>query len=219
MNGKLGLAMLVSVTCMLAKGQTIGKWKNYRVSRVIDTSHLSAKKLFRDSNQVAAFENNIAQFYLYRNGRQVLPPKGKIKTAFFPAACLGFKFEDTLMMNCGLGRLEGLGVGMKIFQNQFDGILHVNSKNENVYKLHKRDSVYINDLNAGAVSQSMKLLQAPTFSSGEIIIGEYNAVYHTIYKRTKDGKDFALQYKVRVLFKCKVTGMDALKDQLRQNGR
>jgi hypothetical protein len=216
MRGITGWALSFLVIGFAGRAQSVEKWPSYKISRSIDTSHLSAKKMFRDKKEAASFENNIAQFYLFKNGVRVQPP-AKIKTDFFPSACLGFKFADTVMMNCGLGRLQGLGVGLKIFQDDFDGTLHLNSKNEEIFKASKEDSAYTSDLNAEPVFQSMKLMHRPGFVSNEIIVGEYNAVYRTIYKRAKKGKDQPLKYKVRVIFKCKVTGIDALKDQLRQN--
>jgi len=193
------------------RGQDDSSWVAYTISKSIDTLYLNARKLFTDKKKAALLQNNIAEFYLYKNGRPVVP-SGKIKTPFFPSAVLAFKFDDTLMLNSGLGRQAGLGVGIKIYKDRFGGLLHVNSKNAPIYKMNRDDSVYINDIEAEPVSQSMKLMHKPNFSSNEVIIGEYHAVYRKFYQKRSKAKDQAITYRVKLLFKCKVMGMDSMKD-------
>jgi hypothetical protein len=218
MKSTLGWALLAFFICIAGTGfgQVDKHWPTYSVSKYVDTTNLNAKKLFADKKKAALLQNNIAEFYLYKNGRPVVPT-GKIKTAFFPSSCLCFKFDDTLMLNSGLGKQAGVGVGIKIYKDRFGGSFHANARNALVYKEHQTDSTYINDIVAEPVLQSLRLLRKPGFSSNEIIIGEYNAVYRKFYQKRTNAKDQPVTYRVRLIFKCKVTGMDGLKDLIQLN--
>jgi hypothetical protein len=204
------LALVISLP-FSAKSQTSGFWKHYSISKSIDTVNLNAKKLFRDSKKASSLQYNLAEFYLYKNGVPV-KPSGKVKTDFFPAACLCFKFEDTLMFNSGLGRQAGVGVGIKIFNGMFSGTLHANSKNALIYKVHKRDSAYINDLSVEAETQSLKLIRPLSQSPNEIIIGEYRATYRRFYEKRHHSSDGVARYTVKIIFKTKVTTMESLRE-------
>lgn len=201
----------------IAKSQPAERWNAYSVSRTVNISNLDPKKMLGSKKKGKSLENNIANFYLYKNGVQVKPSNGKIKTEFFPAACLCFKFNDTLMLNSGLGS-AGIGVGIKIYKDKFSGLLHANSRNEQVYKLNKDDDEYLKNILAEPESQSLKLVKRPSFSSGEIIVGEYRAVYKRFYQKN-DSSDEAKKYSVRIIFKCKITGIDAVKDETGLNSR
>jgi hypothetical protein len=198
------------------KAQAEEPWSAYSVSKHVDTSNLNAKKVFTDKKKAALLENNIAEFYLYRNGQPV-SPSGKIKTTYFPSACISFKFDDTLMLNCGLGKQAGVGVGIKIYRDKFGGSLHANSHNQYIFKWNRSDTAYVNDIQATPVFQSLKLLHKPSFSSNEVVIGEYNAIYQKFYQKRKKNSDQAVTYRVRLIFKSKVTGMDSLKELMQAN--
>ena len=218
MRRLLGLALFI-LSVFITKqgnGQSGDHWLAYSISKNVDTTYLNAKKLFRDRKKAAQRENNIAEFYLYRNG-QPLTPAGKIKTSFFPSACISFKFDDTLLLNSGLGKQAGVGVGIKIYKDKFGGSLHANSHNQYIYKLHRNDTAYLNDVQAAPVFQSLKLLRRPAFSSNEVVIGEYNAVYRKFYQKRKKATDQAVIYRVRLIFKSKVTGMDSMREILQAN--
>ncbi|HEX4850932.1 MAG TPA: hypothetical protein VFV08_09010, partial [Puia sp.] len=167
------------------KSQEVQKWNKYSVSHSIHTSDLNYKKLFHGRSK-AALENNIANFYLYRNGMLVKPPDTSGAREFFPAGCLCFKYEDTLLLNSGLGRKAGVGVGIKVYKDLFGGSLHAKSGENSAYKFRKADTVYSSDITVQPVSQSLKLYQTPTFSDDETIIGEYNATFRKFYQRIKN---------------------------------
>lgn len=202
------------VACLMlsisAKSQEVQKWNKFSVSRSIHTSDLNYKKLFHGRSK-AALENNIANFYLYRNGMLVKPPDTAGAREFFPAGCLCFKFDDTLLLNSGLGRKAGVGVGIKIYRDQFSGSLHAKSGENSAYKIKKTDTTYTNDITVEAEKQSLRLYQNPTFSDEETIIGEYYATFKKFYQRIKK-KDELRNYSVRVIFKCKVTSMDSFRE-------
>jgi hypothetical protein len=213
-----GILLICGISIsFLAKSQSAERWNIYSVSRTVNTSNLDSKKMLGSKKKGKSLENNIANFYLYKNGVLVKPSNNKIKTDFFPAACLCFKFNDTLMLNSGLGP-AGVGVGIKIYKDKFSGLLHANSGNELVYKLNKGDDEYLKNILAEPESQSLKLVKQPSFSSGEVVVGEYRAVYKRFYQKN-DSLDVAKKYSVRLIFKCKITGIDAIKDETSLNSR
>jgi hypothetical protein len=81
-----------------------------------------------------------------------------------------------------------------------------------VYKLNKKDEAYLNDIIAEPETQSLKLVRQPSFSSNEVIIGEYRATYKRFYQKN-NSRDETKKYTVRIIFKCKITGIDAVKDE------
>ncbi len=147
---------------------------------------------------------NIADFYLYLNGDPVAPPKGS--TDFFAAAFLGFKYDDTLLLNSGLGAKLGVGVGIKVFQGKFSSSLHANMHNTEIYKLSDEDSVYLTSVNIEPTSQSLVFKYFPDGSRNEILLGEYQAEYKKFYQKNEDGQDEPRRYKVRIIFRCRVSG-------------
>ena len=201
----LGYAFLFSFT---ARAQQDPHWNKYSISKSVNTSDLSYKKLFHGKGK-SALENNVADFYLYRNGVLVKPPKDSTRN-FFAAGCICFKFEDTLLLNSGLGRSAGVGVGIKIYQGKFTSTLHGSANENSAYKFKKSDSVYMRDINVVPETQSLKLLHKPTFTADETIIGEYNATYRRFYQKVHH-KDESRRYTVRLIFKCKITSMDGMK--------
>jgi hypothetical protein len=211
------LALVVSVP-FISRSQDSALWKTYFISKSIDTSNLNARKLFRDPKKASSLQYNIAEFYLYKNGALV-KPSGKVRTDFFPAACLCFKFDDTLMLNMGLGLQAGVGVGLKIYGKKFCGSLHANAKNTFIFKLNRSDTAYTNDLVLEPESQSLRMVRAPTYASKEVIVGEYKATYRRFYEKRHKSKDSLVRYNVRIIFKSKVTGMDSLKEQLQASKR
>jgi hypothetical protein len=200
-------AVLLPITGL---GQAVEKWNAYAVSHTLDLSNLNSKKLFRDKNKAKSLENNIADFYLFKNGIPV-KPGGHWNYDFFAAGCLCFRFDDTLLFSSGLGHSAGVGVGLKIYQNQFSSSLHVNSRNALVYKLNMADTNYVDDLTAEPIYQSLKLTQKPS-DSNEIMIGEYNGTYKKFYQKSlHSGRVYIRKYRVRIIFKCKITGIDTIK--------
>ena len=202
------LLVCIILSSFSAKSQVTRLWTKYSVSKSINTNNLNYKKLFRGKSK-EALENNIANFYLYKNG-VLIKPKTDSVHSFFTPGCLCFKFDDTLLLNSGLGRSAGVGVGIKIYNDKFTGALHANSGNASIYKYKKSDSLYTNNILAQPQTQSLKLLKTPTFLPNEIIIGEYQATYKRFYQKNKQ-KDESSVYTVRLLFKCKITGMDSMK--------
>ena len=204
---------VVSVIFLFSGFRTLGQsdesWKKFRVlpSHVY---YLNSRKLFHNKRK-SGIENNIADFYLYRNGEPVKPPKN-IRFDFFPAGCLCFKYDDTLLLNSGLGSSVGVGVGIKIYGGKFTGSLHANNQNKLVYKQSLDDSVYQNNILAEPVSQSLKLYRNPSYAAGEVIIGEYRATYKKFYQKNAHNKNETRRYEVRIIFKCRVTGgVDSMK--------
>jgi hypothetical protein len=193
-----------------AQAQAPDAWKSYRVLPGYPYS-VNSKKLFHNKKKKAGLENNIADFYLYRNGVLVKPPRN-IRNDFFPAGCLCFKYDDTLLLNSGLGSAVGVGVGIKIYGHKFTGSLHANTKNQPVYKQSKLDTAYLESILAEPETQSLRLYRSPSFTADEVIIGEYRATYKKFYKKNDHDGDDAYTYTVRIIFKCRVTGgMDSLK--------
>jgi hypothetical protein len=190
------------------KAQQNPKWNKYSISKSVNTAGLNYKKLFRGKSK-AALENNLADFYLYKNGVLVKPPKDTAHN-FFTAGCICFKFDDTLLLNSGLGRSAGVGVGIKIYRGKFTSSLHGNADEKSAYKFKKSDSTYMRDINAQPETQALKLLQKPSFSADETIIGEYTATYRKFYQKVRH-KDESRKYAVRLIFKCKITSMDSMK--------
>ncbi len=184
-------------------------WQKYKIqpghSYYINTRSLLTKK------KKANLEYNLADFYLYRNGELVKPPKhGNL--AFFPTGCICFKADDTLLLNSGLGKAVGVGVGIKIFGKKFSGSLHANTREAAVYKQFRSDTVYLHTLTQVPETQSLKLSRSPAFAPNEVITGEYEAVYKTFWEKGESGKVEPRQYTVRITFRCRVTGgIDSMK--------
>jgi hypothetical protein len=190
--------------------QGTDKWKAYTISQTIDTLNLNSRKIFRDKKKAKSLENNIANFYLYKNGTIVCPPPNT-NNDFFSAGCLCFNFQDTLLFSSGLGRSAGVGVGIKIHAGDFSSSLHVNAKNAQVFKFHKSDTSYTADLVLEPESQSLKLTHAPD-ATHQILVGEYTGTYRYFYERgKKSGKDYFRRYSVHLIFKCKITGIDSFR--------
>lgn len=205
---------ILSSICFLfafsAVAQSTEPWKVYRVQPSYPYS-LNSGKLFH-SKKRRGLENNLADFYLYRNGVLVKPPKN-IRYDFFPAGCLCFKYDDTLLLNSGLGSVVGVGVGIKIYGDKFTGSLHANTHNQLIYKQSKKDTVYFGSILEEPETQSLRLYQPPSFTANEVIIGEYRATYKKFYKKNNHDGDDLCKYNVRILFKCRVTGgMDSIKN-------
>ena len=200
-----------------AEAQSTETWKTYRVQ----PSHvysLNSRKLLRNQKKTG-LENNIADFYLYRNGELVKPPRN-IQYNFFPAGCLCFKYDDTLLLNSGLGSRVGVGVGIKIYQGKFTSSLHANSNNRQIYKLSKEDTAYQESILAEPETQSLKLYQAPSFTPDEVIIGEYQATYKKFFQKNARSQDEVRKYSVRIIFKCRVTGgIDSMKTLTGMNSK
>jgi hypothetical protein len=208
-SAEIYLPFLCLLFSFSSYSQSANAWKNYSIRTSIDTSYLNAKKLFHDKSK-ASLENNIADFYLYKNGILV-KPTGKIRYDFFPAGCLCFKFDDTLMLNSGLGSSVGVGVGIKIVQGKFTSTLHANSHNPPIYKFAKDDSEYVASITTEPETQSLHLYRRPSFTPNEVIIGEYRATYKTFFQKNRHAKDEIRKYTVKIIFKCRVTGIDSLK--------
>jgi|GEM_PF-5225644 hypothetical protein len=203
-----GCCVAGMISSAWVSGQTHEKWEPYHISRDIPTSDLNAKKLFRSKTKAASLENHITNFYLYKND-SLIRPAGSVHD-FFSAGCLCFQYHDTLLFSSGLGKSFGLGVGVKIFRDQFSSSLHANSGNALVFKMRRSDSLYMDDLTVKPLHQSLRLIHAPDAQT-PILIGELNATYRSFFQRGKSGKVYARAYRVRILFKCKVTGIDSLK--------
>jgi hypothetical protein len=183
-------------------------WKKYQI-KPQDSYTLFSKRVLKGKSK-AELEYNIADFYLYLNGQLVRPPKTGYN--FFAAGCLSFKYDDTLLLNSGLGFKVGVGVGIKIIQGRFTGTLHANTHNKEVYKFSKDDSVYLKSVMAEPVSQFLKLQNAPAYAANEIIIGEYRATYKKFYQKNENDEDEGRQYTVRIIFRCRVSGgIDSIK--------
>ncbi len=154
-------------------------WKKYQV-KPADSYTLFSKRVLRGKSK-SELQYNIADFYLYLNGEIVKPEK--TGNNFFAAGCLSFKYDDTLLLNSGLGFKVGVGVGIKIFQGRFTGSLHANTHNQQVYKISQDDTTYLKSVIAEPVTQSLKLQSAPAYAADEIIIGEYRATYKKFYQK------------------------------------
>jgi hypothetical protein len=209
---------LFCCTCPSARAQdSTGNWKSYRVQPGHHYS-LQSRKILRTKKKLQ-LEDNIADFYLYRNGTLVKPPK-HVQFDFFPAGCLCFKYDDTLLLNSGLGASVGLGVGIKIYQNRFTGSLHANNRNKPIYKQSKEDTVYLTSILAEPETQSLRLSQKPGFIPDEVIIGEYRATYKKFYQKNARAQDETCRYTVRIIFKCRVTGgIDSIKSLMGMNSQ
>ncbi|HEY4968207.1 MAG TPA: hypothetical protein VII28_17510 [Puia sp.] len=183
-------------------------WKNYEVQPHYNYL-LNAQKILKGRTK-SNLQYNIADFYLYLNGDPVKPDKSE--DIFFAAACLAFKYDDTLLLNSGLGLKMGIGVGIKIIQGKFISSLHANRHNEEIYKENEDDSVYKKNIVLDPNTQSLKLQFEPSYQSDEIITGEYQADYKKFYQKNEGGQDEARQYTVRIIFRCRVTGgLDTIK--------
>jgi hypothetical protein len=177
-------------------------WKKFevdpqRIFNLLSNSVLKGKTK-------AELQYNIADFYLYLNGQPVLPPASE--NSFFAAAFLGFKYNDTLLLNSGLGAKVGVGVGIKLIQERFISSLHANTHNTEIYKMEPEDSIYLSSIMVDPVSQSLVLKYYPDGSRNEVLIGEYKATYKTFYQKNDDGQDEIRNYTVRIVFRCRVSG-------------
>jgi hypothetical protein len=177
-------------------------WKKYEVQPQRSFT-LSSNSVLKGKTK-AELQYNIADFYLYLNGDPVMPPTSGLN--FFAAGCLGFKYDDTLLLNSGLGSRVGVGVGIKIFQGRFTSTLHANTHNTLVYKMSSDDSVYVASIIATPVTQSLILKYYPDGSRNEILIGEYQATYNSFYQKNDDDQDEVRRYTVRIIFRCRVSG-------------
>jgi hypothetical protein len=184
-------------------------WKKYQI-QPRNSYTLYSKGVLKGKSK-AELQYNIADFYLYLNGRLVKPPKSA--SDFFAAGCLCFKYDDTLLLNSGLGFKVGVGVGIKLIDGRFTSALHANTHNQEIYKLSKEDTSYIKSVMAEPVVQSLKLKTQPAYASNEIIIGEYRASYKKFYQKNDDDEeDEPREYTVRIIFRCRVTGgIDSMK--------
>jgi hypothetical protein len=183
-------------------------WKNYEVQPHYNYL-LNTQKVLKGRTK-SSLQYNIADFYLYLNGDPVKPDNAE--DIFFAAACLAFKYDDTLLLNSGLGLKVGIGVGIKIIQGKFTSSLHANKHNEEIYKEADDDSVYKRSIVVQPVTQSLKLQFEPSYQSDEIITGEYQATYKKFYQKNEDGQDEPRRYTVRIIFRGRVTGgLDTIK--------
>ncbi len=183
-------------------------WRKYQV-KPGESYTLFSKRVLKGKSKTE-LQYNVADFYLYLNGELVKPPKTGYN--FFAAGCLSFKYDDTLLLNSGLGFKVGVGVGIKIIQGRFTSALHANIHNQEVYKLTKDDSVYLKNITIEPISQTLKLQTAPTYSADEIIVGEYRATYKKFYQKNENDDDEERQYVVRIVFRCRVSGgIDSIK--------
>ena len=177
-------------------------WNNYVVQPGRSYT-LNSQRILKGRSR-ANLQYNIADFYLYLNGDLVRPLKSPYD--FFTAACLAFKYDDTLLLNSGLGFKVGVGVGIKIFKGKFSSSLHANTRNKEVYKLSKDGNTYQKNIISEAVTQSLKLRSDPVYTSNGVIVGEYQASYKKFYQKNEDGMDEVRRYTVRIVFRCRVTG-------------
>jgi hypothetical protein len=177
-------------------------WSNYEVQP--DRTFTFGSKTMLKGKTKTDLQYNIADFYLFLNGEPVMPPTAGYD--FFAAACLGFRYDDTLLLNSGLGSRVGVGVGIKIIQGKFTSTLHANMHNTQIYKLSQDDSGYVSSVIVMPSTQSLVLKYFPDGSHGEIVIGEYQATYDKFYQKTDEGDDELRRYKVRIIFRCRVSG-------------
>ncbi len=177
-------------------------WKKFQVQP--GHSYTLYSKGVLKGKSKSQLQYNIADFYLYLNGQIVKPPKSGY--FFFAAGCLCFKYDDTLLLNSGLGFKVGVGVGIKILDGRFTSTLHANTHNKEVYKFSKDDTSYVKSMMAVPLTQSLKLKSEPTYASDEIITGEYRATYRKFYQKNDDDEDEVRQYNVRIMFRCRVSG-------------
>jgi hypothetical protein len=176
-------------------------WKKFEVDP--GHSYLLNSQMVLKGKSKSALQYNIADFYLYLNGDRVRP--SGTPNEFFAAGCVGFIYDDTLLLNSGLGFKVGVGVGIKIIDGRFTGILHANANNKQVFKYYKEDTVYMKSITAEPVTQSMKLQSLPSSSNG-IVIGEYQATYKSFYQKNDIEDDEIRKYTVRIIFRCRVSG-------------
>jgi len=177
-------------------------WKKYEV-KPQNTFAMQSGAALKGKTKTD-LQYNVADFYLYLNGDPVIPPKSAAN--FFAAAFLGFKFDDTLLLNSGLGSKVGVGVGIKVFQGKFTSSLHANMHNTEIYKLSDEDSVYLPSVNIEPTTQTLTFKYFPDGSRNEILLGEYQAEYKKFYQKNEDGQDEERRYKVRIIFRCRVSG-------------
>jgi hypothetical protein len=183
-------------------------WKNYGVQPDHDYT-LNSQKTLKGRSKTS-LQYNIADFYLYLNGDPVKPDNPDYN--FFAAGCLAFKYDDTLLLNSGLGFKVGVGVGIKIIQGKFTSNLHANKHNEEIYKDEEDDTVYKRTIVVEPNTQSLDLQFEPSYQSNEIISGEYQASYKKFYEKNQDGQDEVRRFTVRIVFRCRVTGgLDTIK--------
>jgi hypothetical protein len=183
-------------------------WKKYEV-QPDHAFTLNSQKILKGRTK-SSLKYNIADFYLFLNGDPVKPDNPEYN--FFAAGCLAFKYDDTLLLNSGLGFKVGVGVGIKIIQGKFTSSLHANKRNEEIYKDSQDDSVYKKSIIVEPNNQSLTLQFDPSYQSNEIITGEYQATYKKFYQKNEDGQDEVLHYSVRIVFICRVTGgLDTIK--------
>jgi hypothetical protein len=177
-------------------------WKKFEVNP--DRSFILNSKTELKGKSKTELQYNIADFYLSKNGEPVLPPA--TKNNFFAAACLGFKYDDTLLLNSGLGSKVGIGVGIKVIQGRFTSTLHANMHNTEIFRMSDEDSVYTTSVIVEPVTQSLVFKYFPDGSRNEVIIGEYQATYRKFYQKNEDGQDEVRRYTVRIIFRCRVSG-------------
>jgi hypothetical protein len=177
-------------------------WKKYEVQP--DHSYMLNSQKVLKKHSKTNLQYNIADFYLYLNGDLVKPEK--LEYDFFAAGCLAFKYDDTLLLNSGLGFKVGVGVGIKIIQGKFTSSLHANKHNEEIYKEAEDDSVYKKSIIVKPNTQSLKLQFEPSYQSDEIITGEYQASYKKFYEKNDEGQGEVRRFTVRIVFRCRVSG-------------
>ena len=183
-------------------------WKSYEVQPHYNYL-LNTQKALKGRTKIN-LEYNIADFYLYLNGDPVKPENSE--DVFFASACLAFKYDDTLLLNSGLGLKVGIGVGIKIIQGKFTSSLHANKHNTEIYKESSDDSVYKKNIMVDPSTQTLKLQFEPSYQSNEIVTGEYQAAYKKFYQKNENGEDEPRSYSVRIIFRCRVTGgLDTIK--------
>jgi hypothetical protein len=191
-------------------------WNKYQVNSGYSYT-LFSKKVLKGKSK-SELQYNIADFYLYLNGQLVKPPKTGY--SFFAAGCICFKYDDTLLLNSGLGFKVGVGVGIKIIQGRFTSTLHANMHNNEIYRLSKEDSFYMKNVMVAPVTQSLKLRNEPAYASNEVITGEYQASYKKFFQKNDRDQDEVRRYTVRIIFRCRVTGgVDSIKSLSGMNSK
>ena len=183
-------------------------WKKYQVQPA--HNFIINSRTVLKGKKKAELQYNIADFYLYLNGQLIKPSKSA--NNFFSAGCLSFKYDDTLLLNSGLGFKVGVGVGIKIIQGRFTSVLHANKHNTEIYKETIDDAVYLKSVIAVPLTQSLKLFSEPENRAGDVIVGEYQASYGKFYEKNEDGQDEVRKYTVKIIFRCRASGgIDSIK--------
>ncbi len=213
---------------------------NYIVSNSIDTSLLNFEKLFpwmakrisedtnmlkfdtsvnkqQTKNYINDLKKSFSIVYFYENDTLVKRSDSALsKIDYLPAFCESNYYLDTLRITAAVGFFAAAGVVINVYGNKFYAEYHEGSDGEGYLKYNRIDSIYVNDIGVQAITEKLILSKKPSFSNGEVLIGQFEGTFKPFYEK-EAGQEHIRKVKLKVVFKCVVRNLDELSKEKSSN--